>query len=103
MGCEVEVADNGEIALKKVQNTNYDVILMDIQMPVMNGYEAAAAIRALPDEKFTKIPIIAMTANAFDEDKQRAIESGMNGHLGKPIEIDKLRETLKKCFSRTKI
>ena len=99
MGCEVEVADNGQIAIEKVQKSNYDVILMDIQMPVMNGYEAATAIRALPDERYKKVPIIAMTANAFDEDRQRAIESGMNGHLGKPIEIDKLRETLFKCFS----
>ena len=101
MGCEVEIADNGSIAVEKVQRSHYDIILMDIQMPVMNGYEAAAAIRALPDEQFKKIPIIAMTANAFDEDKQRAIEAGMNGHLGKPIEIDKLRETLFKCFAGT--
>ena len=69
-------------------------------MPIMNGYEAATAIRSLPDEKFKKIPIIAMTANAFDEDRQKAIESGMNGHLGKPIEIDKLRETLMKYFKK---
>ena len=101
MGCEVEIADNGSIAVEKVQRSHYDIILMDIQMPVMNGYEAAAAIRALLDEQFKKIPIIAMTANAFDEDKQRAIEAGMNGHLGKPIEIDKLRETLFKCFDGT--
>ena len=98
MGCEVEIADNGQIAVDKAQTSYYDIILMDIQMPVMNGYEAATAIRALPDERFKKIPIIAMTANAFDEDRQKAIESGMNGHLGKPIEIDKLRETLKQCF-----
>ena len=101
MGCDVEIADNGEIAVEKVQQSNYDIVLMDIQMPVMNGYEAATVIRALPDEKFQKIPIIAMTANAFDEDKQKAIAAGMNGHLGKPIEIDKLRETLLKCFNGT--
>ena len=99
MGCVVEIADNGQIAIEKVQASDYDVVLMDIQMPIMNGYEAAQAIRSLPEEKFKKIPIIAMTANAFDEDRQRAIESGMNGHLGKPIEIDKLRETLLKYFS----
>ena len=99
MGCVVEIADNGQIAVEKVQSADYDVVLMDIQMPIMNGYEAAQAIRSLPEEKFKKIPIIAMTANAFDEDRQRAIEAGMNGHLGKPIEIDKLRETLLKYFS----
>ena len=101
MGCEVEIADNGEMALQKVQSADYDVVLMDIQMPVMNGYEAAAAIRSLDGEKFKTIPIVAMTANAFEEDRQRAIESGMNGHLGKPIEIDKLKETLKKAFKGT--
>ena len=99
MGCIVEIADNGQIAVEKVQTSNYDVVLMDIQMPIMNGYDAAKAIRALPDEKFQKIPIIAMTANAFDEDKQKALAAGMNGHLGKPIEIDKLRETLLRYFS----
>ena len=101
MGCEVEIADNGEMALQKVQSADYDVVLMDIQMPVMNGYEAAAAIRSLDGDKFKTIPIVAMTANAFEEDRQRAIESGMNGHLGKPIEIDKLKETLKKAFKGT--
>ena len=99
MGCVVEIADNGKIAVEKVQSSDYDLVLMDIQMPIMNGYEAAQIIRDLPEEKFKKIPIIAMTANAFDEDRQKAIEAGMNGHLGKPIEIDKLRETLLKYFS----
>ena len=67
----------------------YDAILMDIQMPNMNGYEAAKKIRSM-DGRRSKIPIIAMTANAFEEDKQRAIESGMNAHVGKPIDIKKL-------------
>ena len=99
MGCVVEIADNGKIAVEKVQSSDYDLVLMDIQMPIMNGYEAAQTIRTLSEEKFKKIPIIAMTANAFDEDRQKAIEAGMNGHLGKPIEIDKLRETLLRYFS----
>ncbi len=99
MGCDVEIADNGAIAAEKIKKSKYDAILMDIQMPVMNGYEAAKIIRAMKGERFKTIPIIAMTANAFDEDRQKAIESGMNGHLGKPIEIDKLRATLMKCFS----
>ena len=98
MGCEVEVADNGQIAVDMIKNSHYDAILMDIQMPVMNGYESAKTIRSLEGEKFKNIPIIAMTANAFEEDRQRAIESGMNGHLGKPIEIDKLKETLLKIL-----
>ena len=99
MGCEVEIADNGAIAVEKVKNADYDVILMDIQMPIMNGIEAAKAIRALKGEKFQKIPIIAMTANAFEEDRQSSIDAGMNGHLGKPIEIDKLKETLMNIFT----
>ena len=65
-------------------------MLMDIQMPIMNGYEAARAIRALPNKEVASVPILAVTADAFDEDRQRALEAGMNGHLPKPIEVDKL-------------
>ena len=67
---------------------------MDIQMPRMNGYEATRAIRALPDEWAVSIPIVAMTANAFEEDKQNAINSGMNGHIAKPVDVQKLLHTL---------
>ena len=68
---------------------------MDIQMPKMDGYKATQAIRNLPDKDKACIPIIAMTANAFEEDKRDAIEAGMNGHVAKPIQVDKLLSTLK--------
>jgi CheY-like chemotaxis protein len=71
---------------------------MDVQMPVMNGYEATRTIRKLEDPQLAAIPIIAMTANAFDEDKQEALKSGMNGHIAKPINIDNLLSTLKRVL-----
>ena len=72
----------------------YDIILMDIQLPKMDGYKAAQTIRHLPDKDKACIPIIAMTANAFEEDKRDAIAAGMNGHIAKPIQVDKLFSTL---------
>ena len=72
----------------------YDMILMDIQMPKMNGYKATQAIRHLPDQDKAYIPIIAMTANAFEEDKRDAFAAGMNGHIAKPIQVDKLLSIL---------
>ena len=71
----------------------YDLIFMDIQMPVMNGYEATAAIRSLPGEQ-GKLPIVAMTANAFAEDVQLAKNTGMNGHIAKPLDMNKLNDVL---------
>ena len=96
-GIEVDTAEDGDIAVEKMSNASagqYDIILMDIQMPRMNGYEATKAIRALPDLYASRIPIIAMTANAFEEDKQNAFASGMNGHIAKPIDVPKLLDTL---------
>ena len=96
-GFETEVAPNGQIAvdmLSKSQPGYYQLVLMDIQMPVMNGYEAAKAIRKLPDPSLSSIPIIAMTANAFEEDRQMALSCGMNGHIAKPIDVPKLMEVL---------
>ncbi len=96
-GFTTEVAENGKIAVEMVKNSKpgyYQVVLMDVQMPVMNGYEATKEIRKLKNKKLASIPIIAMTANAFTEDKQEALRSGMNGHIAKPIDIQKLFETL---------
>ena len=96
-GFTTEVAENGQIAVDMVKNSKpgqYQIVLMDVQMPVMDGYEAARAIRQLPDKALASIPILAMTANAFGEDKQEALRSGMNGHIAKPIDIEKLIDTL---------
>ncbi len=101
-GFEVDIAENGAVAVEKIQNSapgTYDVVLMDIQMPVMDGYEATAAIRSLENQALAQIPIIAITANAFVEDKRRAIDAGMDGHLGKPIEIEKLMAALRNIFA----
>ena len=97
-GAKVETAENGKIAVEKVEASpkgSYDLIFMDIQMPVMNGYEATAAIRSLPGAK-GKLPIVAMTANAFAEDVQLAKNTGMNGHIAKPLDMNKLNDVLKK-------
>ena len=76
----------------------YDLILMDIQMPIMNGYEAARRIRALKDSKVAAIPIIAMTANAFEEDREKSYEAGMNGHLAKPVSVERLMDTIRQVI-----
>lgn len=93
----VDTAEDGDIAVEKMQNASegqYDLVLMDIQMPRMNGYDATRAIRKLSNPYAANIPIIAMTANAFDEDKRNALDAGMNGHLAKPIDVQKLFDTL---------
>jgi len=79
----------------------YDVILMDIQMPVMDGYTAAQAIRGLPDPGLAGTPIIAMTANAFQEDIKKAESVGMNGHIAKPLDIPSMKATLQHVFKNT--
>ena len=97
----VEEAENGEIAVKMISDAKsgyYDVILMDIQMPVIDGYEATKLIRAIDDPGRSEIPILAMTANVFDEDKRRTAAAGMNGHISKPIDIDRLMDTLKQIL-----
>ena len=96
-GIIIDTAEDGDIAVEKMCSAaegQYDLILMDIQMPNMNGYEATKAIRKLPNANAADIPIIAMTANAFEEDKQNAFAAGMNGHIAKPIDVDKLIRTL---------
>ncbi len=96
-GFLIETAENGRIALEMAAASEpgyYDVILMDIQMPVMDGYQATQAIRDLPDSRLAGIPIIAMTANAFQEDIKKAKEVGMNGHIAKPLDIPNMKATL---------
>lgn len=98
VGFIIDTADDGTIAvdmMKEMSADTYDLILMDIQMPIMNGYQATRAIRSLDDPIKAEIPIVAMTANAFEEDRQEAMDAGMNGHVAKPINIEKLMETLK--------
>ena len=92
-GFVVDTAENGVEAVKKIEESkpgDYDLVLMDVQMPLMDGGEAARQIRALPDPALAKIPILAMTANAFEEDRKSALECGMNGFLSKPINIEEL-------------
>ena len=100
-GFTVEEAVNGKEAVKMVTAAapgHYDVILMDIHMPEMDGYEATKLIRSSGDPSICEIPILAMTANVFDEDKRRTAAAGMNGHISKPIDVDHLLETLKQLL-----
>ena len=100
-GFLVDSAENGAVAVEKVSTAapgSYDLVLMDVQMPIMDGYTATRKIRALDDPARAKLPIIAMTANAFDEDRRNALESGMNGFLSKPIVIDDLVQELHKIL-----
>ena len=100
-GFRVDTAENGAVAVEKVRTAapgSYDLVLMDVQMPVMDGYTATRQIRALEDPALAGIPILAMTANAFDEDRRNAMESGMNGFLSKPIVIGDLVQELHKIL-----
>ena len=101
VGLIIDTASDGTEAVEAIQGARagtYDLILMDIQMPVMDGYEAARTIRAMEDPAKARIPIVAMTANAFEEDRQRAVDAGMNDHVPKPIDIPKLIEALKRIL-----
>ena len=101
MGFQIDTVEDGDKAVQKLVSEGpgyYKGILMDIQMPVMDGYEAACTIRALPDKQLSEIPIIAMTANAFKEDEEAAKEAGMQGHVAKPIDIDALQKTLREVL-----
>ena len=94
---EVEIAEDGVVALDKIRGVEggyYDLVFMDIQMPFMNGYTATRMIRQIQNSSYASIPIIAMTANAFEEDRKKALEAGMNGHLTKPIKTDELLKVL---------
>ncbi len=100
-GFEVDTAENGDIAVEKVSTAapgQYDLVLMDVQMPIMDGYTATRRIRELENPALAGIPILAMTANAFDEDRRNALESGMNGFLSKPIVIADLVQEMRKVL-----
>ena len=97
-GFTVEPAENGKVALDLVSTSEpgyYDAVLMDLQMPVMDGYEATRAIRALDDPALAGIPILAMTANAFKEDVEAVKAAGMQAHIPKPIDVNVLMNTLR--------
>ena len=105
-GLQIDSAENGVQAVEKVTASkpgDYDLVLMDIQMPLMDGYEATRRIRALENPALAGIPILAMTANAFDEDRKAAMDCGMNGFLSKPIQIEELIHTLQSVFVENKL
>lgn len=100
-GAGCEIVENGKLAVERFANSaegEFDAILMDVQMPVMNGYDATRAIRALERKDAVKIPIIAMTANAFAEDEREAMKAGMDVHMAKPIDIELLKNIIKQCI-----
>ena len=100
-GLIVEEACNGREAVEMVENSwvgEYQLVLMDIQMPVLDGYEATKQIRALANRELANIPIVAMTANAFEEDRRKALECGMNGHIAKPIDVAVLFNTIQQIL-----
>lgn len=102
VGFMIERAEDGAICYEKIVSSEtgyYDLVLMDIQMPNMDGYQATKAIRALADKEKANIPIIAMTANAFEEDRSKAINMGMNGHIAKPIDVSELLRVLAKVLA----
>ena len=103
IGLDVDIAEDGTDAvnmMSSAEGRKYDLIFMDIQMPKMDGYTATREIRTLDDLKCANIPIIAMTANAFEEDRKKAIKAGMNGHIAKPISADAILENLDQIFGR---
>ena len=94
---QISVFTNG-IAFLENYTPRFDIVLMDIQMPVMNGYEAVKAIRQLPGKRGS-IPVVALTANAFEEDRKKALDAGMNGHIAKPLNMERLLLTMGEILS----
>jgi CheY-like chemotaxis protein len=104
-GMAIDTATDGTEAVDimyKAPEDQYDLIFMDIQMPKMDGYTATREIRTLKNNKKANIPIVAMTANAFEEDKKKAFEAGMNGHIAKPISIEEIAKVLDEIFAEKK-
>ena len=103
LGFVVETAENGQQAVDKVSHSGpgyYSIVLMDVQMPVMDGYEATKEIRALDNPAFRSLPIVALTANAFKEDEQHALEAGMNAHIAKPFDVEKIVTVINEQLAR---
>ena len=103
IGFLVETAENGSIAVEKVKNSKpgeFQLILMDIQMPVMDGRQAAEAIRSLNDPQLSRIPIIALSADAYESDKRMSMESGMDDHLPKPVDVPLLLEAIGRVLKK---
>jgi CheY-like chemotaxis protein len=103
-GFIIDEAEDGTIAVEKLEKSEkgyYEFVLMDIQMPIMNGYTATRKIRGSDNVNIANIPIIAMTANAFNEDRKNAFEAGMNEHIPKPLDLDKLTEVLNRIYLET--
>jgi len=98
-GIEVDRAENGQSGLERVKENHYAAVLMDIQMPIMNGYETSRAIRQIDGEYFKKLPIIAISANAYDDDVKQCLEAGMNDHIAKPFNPDDLMKLLHKYIN----
>jgi len=103
-GLDIDCAENGKEAVEMVSSNpeKYDIVFMDLQMPEMGGLEATRHIRALPERERGRLPIVAMTANVFKEDIDACLEAGMDDHLGKPLEIDKVYGKLKKYAGNDK-
>ena len=102
-GASWEIVENGRLALERFQRSEegeFDAILMDVQMPVMSGHEAAKAIRSLEREDAGRIPIIAMTANAFAEDEKAALDAGMDAHVSKPLNMELLKKVIRQFTGR---
>ena len=102
IGITSEQAENGRICVEKMRTAadgTYDLIFMDVQMPEMNGLDAARAIRQLENPRAASIPIVAMTAEAFSENVTECLDAGMNAHVSKPVDIDLLKETLSRLLS----
>ena len=103
MNLQIDTVENGQLAVERFRDTSpdyYDMILMDIQMPVMNGLEATRTIRSLPCSDAQDIPIVAMTANAFVEDVKNSLEAGMNAHIAKPLDMNQVHATLEMFLGR---
>ena len=92
--CEIHTAKTGRVVVEEAEKYPPDICFMDIQMPNMDGYKATQTIRRLADKKKASIPIIAMTANAFEEDRKKALAEGMNGHIAKPVDAEKLKKII---------